>query len=44
MAEYAIIIVAKNGFFCKDEINLRLVCSELSEIHKHILFHLKLKT
>ena len=33
MAELAIMIVAKNGFFGKEDISLRLVNSKLKNIH-----------
>ena len=40
-AEYCILITARNGFFDKNDIYLRLVSRSLQKVHHEILHHLK---
>ena len=42
MAEFCIKITAKKGFLSQKEINTRLVCKQLRDIHKNILYGIKM--
>ena len=42
MAEYGIRIAAQRGFFGKEDLGLRLINTELKNIHLEILSHLEM--
>lgn len=44
LASYCIRLTAKRGFFNKYDLDLRLLCSELRNVHQEILSHLNIKT
>lgn len=44
MAEYGIMVTAKRGFFGKGDLGLRLINSEMKNIHLEILSHLEMPT
>ena len=44
VAQYAFLIIASNGFFKKEDIELRLVCKELQNIHLQILANIEMTT